>query len=143
MIRGLFLAAAVFLLTHQSAPGAEPEKVRFKQSGTQPRELPGKKPSTVSTQSQDIVAFESYRETLKAWYSAKKRLHALEAVNKILQNDASSDKQVVVMIELMATEKRQEVESLRTQLASILSGDKLEDPKLPPSDREEILVREK
>lgn len=141
MIRGLFLAAAVLFLTHQAAPGAEPEKVRFKQSGTQPRELPGDKASNVSAKSQDTVAFESYRETLKAWYSAKKRLHALGAVSKILQNDPSSDKEIVGMIELMAAEKRQEVESLRTQLASILSSDKLEDPKLSQSDREEILVR--
>lgn len=143
MIRGLLFAAAGLLLTHQAARGADPEKVRFKQSGTQPRELPGNKASNLSARSQDIIAFESYRETLKAWFSAKKRLHALEAVSKILQNDPSSDKEIVGMLELMATEKRQEVETLRTQLASIISSDKLEDPKLSQSDREEILVRVK
>ena len=143
MIRGLLFAAAGLLLTHPAARGADPEKVRFKHSGTQPRELPGNKASNLSARSQDIIAFESYRETLKAWFSAKKRLHALEAVNKILQNDPSSDKEIVGMLELMATEKRQEVETLRTQLASIISSDKLEDPKLSQSDREEILVRVK
>ncbi len=142
MIRGFFLAAVLLPLI-SPLPAAEPEKAQFKQSANPPRELAEKKGSGASAQSQDMIAFESYRETLKAWHSARKRLHALEAVNKVLQNDPASDKEIVAMIELMAIEKKQEVENLRTQLAGILDSGRLEDPKLPQVDRDAILIRVK
>lgn len=141
MIRGFFLAAT-FLFFVQAASAAEPEKVRFKQSGNPPRDLPGKNETSLS-QSEKTFAYENYQDTLKAWYSARKRLRALGAVSKILQNDPSSDKEVVAMVELMAIEKKQEIENLRAQLAGILGPGKMEDPKLPQPDREEILVQVK
>jgi len=141
MIRGFFLAATLLLFV-QAAVAAESEKVRFKQSGNAPRDLPGKNEASLS-QSEKTFAYENYQDTLKSWYSARKRLRALNAVSKILQNDPSSDKEVVAMVELMAIEKKQEIENLRTQLAGILGSGKLEDPKLPQPDREEILARVK
>lgn len=140
MIRGLIVAAAVSL-TISSTPAAEPEKVQFKQTASAPRELPQKPDPTATAKSGEDATLLNYQATLSEWRSAKKRLHALESVGKILQGDPSADKEIVAMIQLMSIEKDQEVENLRVQLAAILLTSKLEDPALPAQERAQIVSR--
>ena len=85
------------------------------------------------------IAFQNYQETLKAWRSAKKRLHALAVAGKVMQSDPSVEKTAVAMISLMTIEKTKEVEFLRSQLALMLVAAKMEDPTLPSLEREEIV----
>lgn len=137
MNRGLVLVAATFLAV--SLLGAEePEKIPYKQTGNPPRDLPDET-VVVPLPSPKTVAFQNYQETLKAWRSAKKRLHALAVAGKTMQRDPTVDKSAVAMISLMTIEKTREVEFLRSQLALMLVTAKLEDPTLPSVEREEIV----
>jgi hypothetical protein len=139
MIRSIFLAAALSLglaVGH----AADADKVQFKQTGNAPRDIPNAALAS-PTPAEMGMTFLNYQTTLKAWRSARKRLHALQASGKYMQNDPSADKEVIAMLQLMALEQSQDVENLRAQLAAILVTNKLDDPALPDDERAMIVIR--